>query len=352
MKFEAITFASLCSSLEAEFKYRGVPEATKVSLIAEHIRGVVDSASISDGEDGPAEVSSQKLAMEVRRRVAPLFAHADGDGQEFSVSGEIDAMVHLDEIWGATTGGYAVSPPRLLAIDDTMSLLIGGGATRVLPKAIRKDIEQAGRARILTMSSSLDAEFEGVPEQTLQSWLGLPRESAHSWSTDFLESIKLTGPLDDEAENLLVLNERSWGPVAKCTGPLGRRLARRAVSIYGNPSFQYYLCNLKARAGNFPAVESLARIDRQEARRLQPFMSSSENCRPTVRCETSGPEICIELSWPLPEPENKLLHLGWMYPVPECDNPWPQKYYFSAKLYPFLANALDILGYSLNIHTS
>jgi hypothetical protein len=349
MKFEAISFASLCSSLEAEFKYRGVPEATKVSLIAEHIRGVVDSASISDGEGGPAEVSPQKLAMEVRRRVAPLFVQAD---EELSVSNEIDAMVRLGEIWKTTTGEYAVSPPRLLAIDDTTSLLIGGGATRVLPKAIRRSIEQAGRARILTMPEGLTAEFESVPEQTLQSWLGLPREHAHSWSIDFLESIKLAGPLDDEAENLLILNERNWVPVASYGGPLGRRLARRAVFLYGNPSFHYYLCKLKVYAGNFPVVESLARIDRQEARRLQPFMSSSENRRPTVRCQISGPTLDLELSWPLPEPENKLLHLGWMQPGPKGDSPWPKRYYFSGKLYPFLANALDILGYSLNIHTS
>ncbi|NLA17877.1 hypothetical protein GPU89_12110 [Burkholderia cepacia] len=104
MRFEAITFAALWGSLEAEFRYRGAPEATKVTLIAEHIRGAVDGASITNAEDGLAEVSSQKLAMEIRRRVEPLFAITDQGGQELSISNEIDAMVGLSEIWRSTAG--------------------------------------------------------------------------------------------------------------------------------------------------------------------------------------------------------------------------------------------------------
>ncbi|WNC90237.1 hypothetical protein RI103_02425 [Paraburkholderia sp. FT54] len=352
MRFEAITFASLCGSLEAEFKYRGAPEATKVALIAEHIRGVVDGASIAHGENGPADVSPQKLAMEIRRRVEPLFAITDEDGRELLISDEIDAMVSLNEIWRSVMGGYAAAPPRLLAIDEKASLLIGGGATRLMPKDVRRNIEQAGRARILTMSDSCDSALESMPEQTLQSWLGLPRESVKAWSTEFIDSLKLTRPLDGEVENLLVLNEQGWMPLAKFAGPFGYRLARRAVSFYGNPSFQYYLCTLKAVLNKLPAVEALARIERHDARRLQPLLVGSEGQRPTLQCDVSGAHCSVKVFWPLPEPESKLLYLGWRSLNSEHTNLWPRTYCFSSKLYPLLAGALEVLGYNVNIRTS
>jgi len=351
MKFEPISFASLYGTLEAEFKFTGFSEATKVSLIAEHIRGIVDIASIFDGEDGPTEVSHQKLAMEIRRRVAPLIKDLNQGPHGVSIINEIDAMERLHEIWKSPTGGYSVSPPRLLPIDETSSLLIGGGAGRVLPRAIRKNLEQAGRARILTRSSSLAAELECVAEQTMQSWLGLSREDALSWSKDFLDSIKLTGPLDDEAENLLVLSGRRWVPATRCAGPFGRRLARREVSIFGNQSFHYYVCALKASSESIAVVDSVARIERQQARRLQPYMSSGEGSRPTMQCEVIGTSIRLALSWPLPEPEDKILYLGWTHPIPEGEASWPKYYDFSAKLYPFLAKAFDVLGYSLTANT-
>ncbi|WP_126241881.1 hypothetical protein [Burkholderia gladioli] len=352
MRFEAITFASLYGSLEAEFRYRGVPEATKIALVAEHIRGVVDGASITDAEDGLAEVSPQKLAMEVRRRVEPLFAIPDQDGKEFSISNEVDAMIRLSEIWRSTAGGYAAAPPRLLAIDEKVSLFIGGGATRLLPKDVRRNIEQAGRARILTRSSSCDPVLESVPEQTLQGWLGLAGDSVASWSTEFIASLKLTKPLDDEAENLLVLDERGWIPLAKFVGPYGHRLARRAVSFYGNQSYQYYLCSVKAATNNLVVVESLTKIDKQDARRLQPLLVGNEDKRPTLQCDVSGEHCTVELSWPLPEPESKLLYLGWRPPNAGNANLWPRKYCFSSKLHPFLARALEVLGYNVNIRTS
>jgi hypothetical protein len=352
MRFEAITFASFCGSLEAEFKYRDSPEATKVALIAEHIRGVVDSASIADGDGSQAEVSSQKLALEIRRRIQPLFAIADKPGQGLSISEEIDAMVRLNEIWRSTTGGYAVAPPRLLAIDETASLLIGGGATQVIPKDVRRNIEQAGRARILTITDSCDSALESVPEQTLQSWLGLSRDSVTSWSTEFINLLKLMRPLDDEADNLVVLNKQGWMPLAKFTGPFGQRLTRRAVSFYGNPSFQYYLCTLKAALNTPPTVESLARIERQDARRLQPLLVGNEGQRPTLQCDVSGAICSVKLFWPLPEPESKILHLGWRVPNSENANLWPRRYCFSSKLYPLLAKALEVLGYNVTIRMS
>ncbi|MCA8374051.1 hypothetical protein LGM80_11800 [Burkholderia multivorans] len=352
MRFEAITFASLCGSLEAEFRHRSTPEATKAALIAEHIRGVVDGASITEAEVGLAEVSPQKLAMEVRRRIEPLFAITDQDGHEFSISNEVDAMVRLSEIWKSTVGGYATAPPRLLTIDENVSLLIGGGATRLLPHDVRRNIEQAGRARILTVTSSCNSVLESVPEQTLQSWLGLARESVTSWSTGFIGSLKLTKPVDDEAENLLVLNERGWVPLAKFVGPYGYRLARRPVSFYGNQSYQYYLCSVKATANNLAVIDSLAKIDKQDARRLQPTLVWNEGKRPTLQCDVLGEHCTIELYWPLPEPENKLLYLGWAPSKTENTNRWPQTYCFSSKLQPFLAKALEVLGYNVNIRTS
>lgn len=352
MRFEAITFASLCGSLEAEFRYKGALEATKVALIAEHIRGVVDGASVTDADDGLAEVSPQKLAMEIRRRMEPLFAVTDQDSQEFSVSNEIDAMVRLSEIWRSTAGGYATAPPRLLAIDEKVSLFIGGGATRLLPKDVRRNIEQAGRARILTGASNCDSVLESVPEQALQSWLGLARDSVASWSAEFIDSLKLTKPLDDEAENLLVLNERGWVPLAKFVGPYGHRLARRAVSFYGNQSYQYFLCSVKAVANDLAVVESLTKIDKQDARRLQPILVGNEGKRPALQCDVSGEHCTVKLFWPLPEPESKLLYLGWRLPNPGGANHWPRAYCFSSKLHPFLATALEVLGYNVNIRTS
>ncbi|WP_321839404.1 hypothetical protein [Burkholderia cepacia] len=352
MRFEAITFAALWGSLEAEFRYRGAPEATKVTLIAEHIRGAVDGASITNAEDGLAEVSSQKLAMEIRRRVEPLFAITDQGGQELSISNEIDAMVGLSEIWRSTAGGYAAAPPRLIAIDEKVSLLIGGGATRLLPKNVRKNIEQAGRARILATGGTCASGLEFVSEQTLQSWLGLARESVTSWSTAFIDSLKLAKPLDDEAENLLVLNEQGWRPIAKFTGPYGHRLARRLVSFYGNESFQYFLCSVKSTSHNLSVVESLAKIDRQEARRLQPLLVGNESKRPTLQCDVSGEHCTVTLFWPLPEPESKFLYLGWRSPNLGDSDLWPRKYCFSSKLYPFIARALEALGYNVNIRTS
>lgn len=352
MRFEAITFESLYRSLEAEFKYRGAPEATTSTLIAEHIRGVVDGASIAGAHDGPAEVLPQRLGMEVRRRIEPLFAVTGQDGQELSISNEVDAMVRLGEIWRSASGGYATSPPRLLTIDDKVSLLIGGGATRLLPKDLRRNIEQAGRARIVTDASSCHSVFEHVPEQPLQSWLELARESVISWSTEFIDSLKLTKPLDDEAENLLLLNERGWLPVAKFGGPFGYRLARRAVSFYGNQSYQYYLCTVKAAANNISVIESLAKIDKQDARRLQPLLVWSDGKRPTLHCDVSEENCAVKLFWPLAEPESKVLYLGWRLPNSENTDSWPRTYYFSSKLYPFLASVLEVLGYNVNTRTS
>lgn len=352
MRFEAITFDSLSRSLEVEFKYRGDHEATKAALIAEHIRGVVDSMSLMDAGGEPAEVSPQKLGREVRRRTEPLFGNSNQADQVFSFSDEVDAMVRLGEIWRSTTGGYVTAPPRILTIDDEVSLLIGGGATRLLPNHVRRNITQAGRARIFNKSSGFDSSLDSVPEQTLQSWLGLTHECVTSWASEYIDSINCAKPFDDEAENLLVLSERGWIPLAKSGGAYGYRLARRPISFYGNPSFQYYVCTIKTDVDDLATVESLAKIDKQDARRLQPLLIGGAGTRPTLQCDVSGERCKVTLFWPLAEPESKLLCLGWKLPNSENTALWPRTYCFSSRLQPFLASALEILGYNVTLRTN
>jgi hypothetical protein len=85
---------------------------------------------------------------------------------------------------------------------------------------------------------------------------------------------------------------------------------------------------------------------------LQPLLVGGEGKRPTLQCNVSGEHCTVKLFWPLPEPESKLLYLGWRLPSPGNANLWPRTYCFSSKLHPFLATALEVLGYNVNIRTS
>jgi hypothetical protein len=350
MNFDAVTFDALLLNFESEFQFVGFPVATRHSVVAEHIRAAFAMASLS-GDDGvPVQMSSAKIAASVRRRVQLLWPEFEFTGQDspMTIGYEIRVLNELNEIWKSASGTFIASPPRLLIINEMNALLCGGGPVQMLPHSVRLNLQQAGRARVVKMTEAVRRDTQSLAIQRFSDWLGHPGESARTWSRTFLSRLALAPVEDGEAEGLTFFNGRTWVALCELPMPLGHRLARKQVSIFGSPSSHYFICDVRSIRTGPPAVTTIIRIDRQDARRLQGVLGLDDGVNRELPCIFNENTICIRVFWPLPEPEAKVLHLGWRTTLTEDDDAWPREYWFSARLQPLLEEAFLMLGYRLN----
>ncbi len=138
------------------------------------------------------------LTMLAKDLLAPSSTGHPSKGNESSSDREacrdlLDDLNAIGDIENLGRGFWLPAPMRVIKLDDTRSLLVGGVPTADLPLDIRSTIMLMGVARTVPTARFYSASDNAIWHQSLTSWLGDTRELV-SWTRHILKE-----PLQDYA---------------------------------------------------------------------------------------------------------------------------------------------------------
>jgi hypothetical protein len=145
MKLDVLDAEEAFRLIAREFGIKQAPQGTRAAIICEHIRAVV---MLGVASAGGQPISKLKVVHTVHRRAAPLL---EAVNREDELAQEVRTEVkHLLDVKDLveTPEGLTLAPARLVSIDDTTCLIIGGGPVQSLPLEIRSAVQVVARARI------------------------------------------------------------------------------------------------------------------------------------------------------------------------------------------------------------
>lgn len=305
------------------------------ALAAEHIRAHVYGNSCADEIGSYQPIHTTRLFTNLRRNLTPhvpeqLFMSVLRDLQE------IGDVVHLGK-------GYWVAGP-LQAIDignDHCVLIVGGVPTALLGDK-RLSITCSSAARFAPTTKSL---FEQAI--TVDRWQGYT-ESLGDWTATILRTWdrQMAEMGDLHANDLEVyapdffLNQGRigrWVSATDVQSPLnGLRLCRPRTGFleHDRPSFLVRM----GWNGSELTLKKAARVEKSQSLRLRFGLDQLLNSPRTATCTTTQHICTLSLRFPLPEPEARVLRLGWH------GKERPELINFHVHLYPLFSKTLDRLG--------
>lgn len=337
--------------LEKEFGFSSDEAATKLSTVDEHIRAALLIESQRSTQKQIAPVSTVTITRTVRARLAPLWPDlVENVSANDIVLSELRQMKILGEVENSDSHHWIPTPDRTIWIDESTRLLISASPLSTLQLRTRKALQVIGRARLIHIDKATVQMLP--PLQRLENWLGCPHDEIEKWSKAFITQTARTMRPVEQFDDLKIFYDGRWRAPKDLAKQMSKvHLYRRKILIYGNPTDQYGLCKLQAgRDGDIQVISSQV-IQRDDARRLQGFMSLASGQEQKIRYEKRGSIAVLELRHPLPAPEHAFLSLGWELGK-QNSNPWPKQLAFSTRLVPFVTRALRLLGYKLVEHTN
>jgi hypothetical protein len=238
-----------------------------------------------------------------------------------------------------------IGPGRRILIDDSRSLLLGGGSVWSLPRILRGTVEVSGRIRVVR-NDDVTSPGPVFPIQRLEDWVELDQDDMLAWAEKFVR-IKLLNEANIEVpEGMTIWLGKKWAPLDQFTGASDVYLARRKAYMYGNAFDEYSLLRLRNCGGGGFKVDAFRPLEKDTARKLQGAIRSAGS--PAEKIEYAAVRdgiVEVEVPHPLPSSFSKLLLLGWPSSTFEGDIPWPKKFEFSCLLLPLLSRAFKLFGY-------
>ena len=343
---QALLRQDVVHMLEKEFGFSSDEAATKLSMVNEHIRAALLIESQLSTQKQIAPVSTVTITRTVRGRLAPLWPGlVDNARTDDIVLGELRQMRRLGEVEKAGTLHWIPAPDRTIWVDEATRLLISASPLPTLQLSTRKTLQVVGRARLIHVDKATAHMLP--PLQRLEDWLGCPHDEITSWSRAFIDRTARTMQPVEQFNDLNIFHDGRWRAPKELAEQVSKvHLSRRKTLNYGNPTDQYGLCRLQAGRDGEIQVVSFQVIGRDDARRLQGWMSLASGQQQTIRYEKRGAMAVLELGRPLPAPESAFLCLGWELEE-QASKPWPKRLAFSTRLLPLLTTALRLLGYRL-----
>lgn len=340
MKITPASFDEFQAAIESDFQCKSSKEGLLIAVASEHLRAMVflEAAEPSNIERYP--VPTLRLTLSLTPRLAPFVAKdADNSLEYLSHLAALSDLIRCNGKW------YA-APLRLLEIDDSKFLLVGGCPVHSLPARFRADIQTVGRARIMEVTDRNREFVSKLPKQRLDDWLGLPHKDMKMWAVEFKKQCTRAMVQPFEMADSTVWTGRHWVEIGKYNGFPTMVLYRRRVSQFGNTTFDYGMAKLHTARDTPAHVLGVCEITKNNARRIQ---GANDDCLNRERLEYTrrGALVLLRVPHPLPTPESAFLSLGWPAPSNHTSGIWPREYYFSNRLVPLIERALNCLGYEL-----
>ena len=310
------------------------PAAVRDAVLAEYIRACVYQPYYWLDEWGPPRSThTTRIFSALTRDIAFLSTdteyfpcprtHDDDPDHSASV---LRNLSRIGDVVGLGDGFWAPAPVRIVKATGGRSdalLITGGVPFELLQIKFAARVSSVGCARFLHLDGGGLRRLRAQGElQSIQDWLGGPSENLRLWTRRVLASLTagLSSMETIEATDCEIYvpdslpnkpPQRNWLPIRELPVlPRDWRLCRPPASKSASYDRPTYLVLLRD-AGGQAAFQKLVLVPADVRRRFMFGFDQVKGVRRTVRIEDRGPIFRAKIPFGLPEPEDRLLALGW-----------------------------------------
>lgn len=339
IEWTALRREGAVGTLAGVLRCRLPEEGVRLGALSEHLRAACILCSApSEGRGGWTPASSVKLSAMVRRRLGPVWPGI-GEGESEFRPGAVETlealssigdMVHLEQ------GRWLPAAPRAYSVGGGLALVVGGGPRECLPAPVAATVRVLGRARVADLTACGELDVDDASE-----WLGGPPERLEAWTADFLGAATsmFTQAPEDMGQLETYLPPR-WVPQDEVpSAESGVRLSRVRERGFNGPQFSYQVAEFVR--GRMRRLRSVSSAD---ARRLRYGLDLKAGTPAKAIAVVGEAVVQLKLGRLLPEPESRVLLLGWRVPNAPEDGPLVKKHVFPAEVMPLVRLALEGLG--------
>lgn len=339
---EILNCEQLLSSISMSFNFHNDIDAITVSILSEYIRATIALEIINSKKftDSKKSVPTYRVTQPARIRMGEIFKASVVEQQdalyELNTLNEISDLIKIEN-------GWSLAPQRLIEIDPSHFLIVGGGPIQMLPEDIRTSVNFYGRTRIISYNIRTQAYIDSQPKQRFIDLVKFCYSNFSLWSTSFINSsIPKMVPIDIE-DNVYVYESHRWVNISDSREELPYFLFRVQVGGSKKKTFSYGLGRKSFDHTRAQKITTGVEIDKNIARRLQVLICDS---RPQVKLRISGELVHLIIPFPIPSPECNFLSYGWTDPY-LTRSKWPREYRFPFKLFPLIKLFFNHMGFEL-----
>ncbi len=319
----------ILSALAARLNTGSSDEALKCALVAEHLRATTYFASAhTSSTDALPLPHTTRLMTNLRRNLNGLWplqaaensTNATGNSSNpyRSVLDDLEAIGDLVD----TGGGYWISAPlRFIEGGDPETLLVFGGAPCEVVRAATGALVSCAAATRFVRRIDLKGQAAFRLIQSLDAWLGFS-DPLPLWTKRTIAAHleRLSASEEIVADQLEVYapdfySDRKkhgrWMPATEIDRSIdGPRLCRPRAAharVYARP---YYLGIFSFHQGRLALLRS-APVEFETSRRLRFGIDDALKKPRSATITLSGDTCIVDLPYPLPQPEARVLSLGW-----------------------------------------
>jgi hypothetical protein len=332
------------------------PAAIRRALAAEHIRAATYSASGYGDADEFSALHTTRLMTILHHNLDGLWpvptpesaAHRTGAPREESYRPILDDLKNIADVADLGGGFWVATPLRLVEMSDPEWLLVIGGApARAIETAFEARVESAAAGRFVRRTQINRSALECL--QSVDIWLGSP-EPLQEWTRRVVSAHerRLSNPEETSADALEIYvpdffrdqrKQGRWMRAADIHQPFAElRLCRPRASFASGWDRPYYLGLFGYRQGGLTLKRS-AQVSYDLTRRLRFGLDEQLQVPRSAIIRRDGDTCTLDLAYPLPEPESRILSLSW--PAPDGKE---QTYRFHAAALPALVDVFRSLS--------
>ncbi|MER8705103.1 hypothetical protein NKH49_05915 [Mesorhizobium sp. M1088] len=311
---------------------QGPPESVRRALIAAHLHAACDADGARDGQG----VFTGRLTDMIERNLGGLIAPAEARPLANTV---LEALEETGDLWRSPGGYWKSTPPRSVALSDSVSFLLGA-----LPPAgfVAAGVMRYANAGVTqTVMQSFD-DWLGRTEP-IGIWMGKalkiyrPRLQQATMPADHLEVYAPDQAVQQSRSRWINAREVELAGVSL-------RLCRaqaKPTSLYNRP---YCLGEFEPTADGL-LLRRATTVDHGHARRFRFAYDDALRATRTLNARRDNDLVQVTLAKDLPMEEARVLALGW-----ECEGATPRSVRsmaFPVRAMPFVTHALGRLGIKL-----
>lgn len=342
--------------LSSEFGCPMLLPAVRAALIADHIRSLLWAPLLRARSEYPAEpLHTDRMFAALERNTRFLFSATSDVSSRATIQRDEFAFVckqlqRCGEIFHLGDGYWIPGPLRLVRGGGAPAVIILGGApTSALSPLLNGHPRSVGPARYFACPR---ATITAYPEESPKDWIGMVEPLA-SWTEKILSwatsKLKEQAGIEDEslevyAPDVLRIRRRSgaWVEAKEFqeASPTLRLFRPKMPSgrTYDRPD---YLGIFSHRSGVAQVLRA-ARIPKDTAYRLRFGFDQKLGTPRKINLRRAVNAYCLDLKFGLPEPEVRVLGLGWRDLATE-----PHLLFFDELALPVLEEVVNMLGVGL-----
>lgn len=332
------------------------------AVAADHLRAMIYFSSRSSSDAGASQtIHTTRLVSNVRRSLGflwPDIIHAAGAEMDIGRS-ILESVSVLGDAARCGHGFWAATPRQLFEAPSSEDILVTGSAPL---EDVESDIDappiRSGVARFIRHANRTPIISDSC--RPIESWFG-QMAPLNVWTDRTIEECRkqFSQPQDISPSNLEVYYpgiDRSnsmqsrWVIASSLPESVGRICLFRPIQLSPNSYNQpHYMGTFQSRNGQVLLRQSTS-VDYSISLRLRFGIDAANNRPRTATITRFQQKILLEINYRLPDPEDRILSLGWPDAVGQRDS--YKRTWFHVAAMPFLQHALQRIAIRIVLKVS